>query len=586
MTATATSSAELTDEQLELVAAKAEELKLSPEVAAYLLTRGIAWPTCVPDVKTPEPREVPGALFDGERVDRVLRVCMALRHIKGRHAGRPLELDAWQVAYVIAPVFGWVAPNVDGKLVRIVRKLWCEVPRKNGKSTLCSALGLYLLAADGEQGAEVYAAAAAKPQARLVFDPSRIMAERSPSLSKHVLPLRDRIVHTSTASYFAVLSADADLQHGLNVHGGVVDEVHVHKSRDLIDVLETGTGSREQPLLALITTADDGAPGTIYDEHRRLVEQLARGVLVDSSVFGVVWQAPEGADPFAESTQRAANPGYGVSVQADYLRTQAESARNSPAKLNTYLRLHLNRRTKQDRRWMTLKLWDDSAGPLEPRQLEASLAGLPCFGGLDLASTSDLAALCWDFPHEDGTHDALWRFWAPEAKLSDLDERTAGNASRWVADGFLILTPGAVTDYKSVRAQIGADRQAFDVQALAFDRWNASQLVVDLEDEDGFDPTGKSRGPALVGMGQGFVSMGSPMAELLRLVTTKSYRHAGNPVQRWMVDNLAVKSDPTGAVKPDKSKSADKIDGVPAAAMALDQATRAKPKRPKRAAGF
>lgn len=579
---TATSSGELTEEQLAEALAKADELGFSPEVAVFMAERGIAWPTCPPLIRTPEPRDAPGAVFDPDAVDRVLSVFSKLRHIKGRYAGRPLALDPWQIAYVIAPVFGWLAPNDSGRLVRIIRKVWVEVPRKNGKSTLCSGLALYLLAADGEQGAEVYAAAASKPQARLVFDPSRIMAERSPALLKRVQPLRDRIIHPSSASFFGVLSADADLQHGLNVHGGVVDEVHVHKSRDLIDVIETGTGSRDQPLLALITTADDGAPGTIYDETRRYVEQLARGVFTDPTVFGVVWAAPDDADPFAEESWKAANPGYGVSVRPDYIAAQAASAAASPAKLNTFLRLHLNRRTKQDRRWMTLDTWDASAGVVR----EHDLAGRECFGGLDLASTSDLAALCWDFPDREDGHDALWRFWAPEAKLSDLDERTAGAASVWVREGWLKLTPGAVTDYKAIRAQIGADRQAFEVRSLAFDRWNASQLVVDLEDEDGFDPTGKGRGPGLVGMGQGFVSMGSPMAELLRLVMEKRYRHGGNPVMRWMIDNLAVKSDPTGAVKPDKSKSADKIDGVPAAAMALDQATRSQPKRPKRAAGF
>lgn len=539
------------------------DLLLSEEVAWYLDSRGIPWPDCPPAIKTPEPDELRGAVFDPSRVDRVLASFSRLRHTQGKWAGRPLKPDPWQVAYIHAPVFGWVRPNDDGELVRVIRRAYIEVPRKNGKTTTAGGIATFLVAADGEQGAQVYAVASGRDQARFCFDPIKAIAQRSPALKPYVRVLASRIVHNPSGSYFAVVSKVADLLHGANIHGAIIDELHVHKTPDLVEAVETGTGSRTQPLIVIITTADDGRRTTIYARRREYVEQLARRALTDPTVYGVVWCADENDDPFAESTWRKANPGFGVSPSREYLAQAAHEAKSSPADLAKFLRLHLGRRTKQETRYYDMAAWDTNASIVD----ESQMAGRRAFGGLDLASTSDLLALAWVFPSDDGTYDALWRLWTPEDNVPALDKRTAGLASTWVRQGHLTTTPGNVADYGFVREQIARDLDTFAVTEVGYDPWNATQLVNDLV----------SDGAPMVAVRQGYGTLSAPTKELQRLVLEGSaerpvLRHGGNPAVRWQVDNVAVAMDAAGNVKPDKAKSGDKIDAVAAVIMALSRA--------------
>lgn len=540
-------------------AAELERLKLSAEVAWYLVSRGIPLPDCPPHWKTPEAGEVlPEARFDPDRVDKVLRAFAVLRHTKGKWAGQPLKPDPWQVAYIIAPVFGWVRYDEDaGRWVRVVRALYGDVPRKNGKSTILGGIGIYLTAADGEPGAEVVAAATTKDQARFVFAPVKTMVEKAPALKGHLKALADKIVHPASGSYFQVISSVADAQHGANLHGAIIDELHVHKTPDMVETIETGTGSRDEPLLAIITTADDGRPESIYARWRNRIEQLARRVIKDPSTYGVVWCATEEDDPFSEATQRKANPGYGISPTRQYLASAALKAKDSPADLSAYLRLHLGIRTKQRTAYLSIEQWDATAGMIVDEQLK----GRRCHGGLDLSSVEDITALCWDFPGEDDTHDVIWRFWLPEAKRKAISKRTAGASEVWIRNKFLTLTDGDVIDNDVIYAQIDADAQIYEVATLGFDRWGTSDLVRRLVES----------GMECVPIGQGYGSISAPTKELKRLTLSKRYRHGGNPVMRWMVDNLAVRMDPSGNVKPDKDQSGDKIDGVAAAVNALKE---------------
>jgi phage terminase large subunit-like protein len=536
-----------------------ERLKLSPEVAWYLLSRSIPLPDCPPLIKTPEPGELgmPGVRFDPERVDKVVKSFGLLRHTKGKWSGAPLRPDPWQVAYILAPTFGWVRWDEDAeRFVRVIRELYVDIPRKNGKSTLLGGIAIYMTAADGESGAEVIAAATTTAQAGFVFAPVKAMCDKAPALKGHLKAYAGKIVHPASSSYFQAISSVADAQHGANIHCAVIDELHVHKSPDLVDTLETGTGSRDQPLVAAITTADDGRPGTIYERKRKRVEQLAARLLTDATTYGVVFAAEADDDPFAEATMRKANPGFGISPTRAYLVKEAAKAKDSPADLAKYQRLHLGLRTKQETRYLQLGPWDETAGMVD----ELKLAGKACHGGLDLASVNDITALCWDFPDGD-RHEAIWRFWLPEDRLIDLNRRTAGNAADWVKQGFLRTTPGNVIDNDFIVAAILKDADRFDVQTLGYDRWGATDVVRRLTDE----------GVTCVPIGQGYSSLSSPLKELLRLVLAGRYQHGGNPVMRWMVDNLAVRMDPAGNVKPDKATAADKIDGVAAAVNALKE---------------
>jgi phage terminase large subunit-like protein len=289
---------------------------------------------------------------------------------------------------------------------------------------------------------------------------------------------------------------------------------------------------------------------------------LARGVLKDPTTYGVVFAAEPTDDPFVESTWKKCNPGYGISPTKRFMASAAKKAEDSPAELASFQRLHLGLRTKQETRYLDLAAWDNNASIVDPLRLK----GHECFGGLDLGSTSDLTALCWVFPDEDA-FDVLLRCWTPEDALEHLDGRTAGAASGWVKQGWLSTTPGNVTDYDFIKAQIARDRDEFIVNEVAYDRWNATQLVNDLT----------SDGAPMLTMGQGFASMSAPTKDLQRmlLVGTPEHpiiRHGGNPALRWMVDNFAVAMDPAGNVKPDKANAGDKIDGVVALIMALSRA--------------
>ena len=544
-----------------------KRLKLSREVAWFLLSRGYDLPDHPPLIKTPEGSRKPGAVFDPARVDRVIAAFGQLRHTKGRWAGTPIIPDAWQVAYFLAPVFGWVHFDDElGDYVRVVREAYMDVPRKNGKSTMSGGIGIYLTGADREPGAEVVAAASTRDQAGFVFQPIKNLVERAPALRGKFIARTGKILHPRSGSYFQVISSAADAQHGANLHGAIIDELHIHKTPDLVETLETGTGSRDQPLVVYITTADDGKPNTIYSRKRRYVEQLASNVFQDPGFFGVVFGVPDTADPFKPRNWAIANPGYPISPTHAYLESAAKKAKNSPAELAKFKRLHLGVREKQNVTYINMKKWDANAGP---KFHAGELAGRYAYGGLDLGSVSDLTALCWLFPFTNGRigYDVKWHFWTPEDNLDALDKRTANAASGWVQDGWLTLTPGEVTDYEFIEQQIIEDMTTYQVATVGFDYWNATQVANNLLDE----------GVPLVETRQGYKTMSPAMKEIQRLIMmgrrgAPRLRHGGNPVMRWMTDNLAVTFDPAGNVKPDKAKAADKIDGWSALANAMSEA--------------
>lgn len=540
-----------------------QRLKISNEVAWYMVTRGFEFPEHPPMIKTPEPGElVPEAMFSAEAVDKVIAAFKVLRHTKGKWAGQALIPDGWQVAYILAPIFGWLQENEDGRWVRVISTGFVDVPRKNGKSTTCGGIGIYLTGADGEPGAEVVAAASTRDQAGFVFAPIKALVDKAPGLKGKFISRTGKILHPKSGSYFQVISSAADAQHGANLHGAIIDELHIHKTPDLVKTLETGTGSRDQPLVMMITTADDGKPDTIYAQKRKYVERLEKRVFDDPSTYGVVFALPRTADPLDPENWPIANPGFPISPTRAYLVKAAKLAKNSPAEMAEFKRLHCGMRTKQTTAYIDLQEWDDNAGA---RIFEASMMGREAYGGLDLGSVSDLTALVWLFPHPDRPgFDMIFRFWTPEDNLPALDERTSKAASLWVEQGWLTTTPGNVTDYDFIKAQILDDMDMFDVASIGLDRWNATHLANQLLDH----------GVPLVEVGQGYQSMSPALKEIKRLTKVGSVgderlHHGGNPVMKWMVDNLAVAIDPAGNVKPDKKNAADKIDGVSATCNAM-----------------
>lgn len=520
--------------------------------------------------------EAPGAYFDVERVRKALKGLASFRHTKGRWAGKPLKLgqglDPWQVVWFIAPVFGWVFfdEEVD-QVVRVVRTVWFEVPRKAGKSTIASGVANLLLLSDGEIGAEVYAAAGDKMQARRVFDDAKKMLLTSPYARRRVRALADVVADDKRGGIFRVLSKIAEAAHGLNVSGAAIDEIHVHKSRHLIDAIETGTGARTQPLIVFLTTADEAAEGTIYDEKHSYTEKVANRVVLDPSHFGVIWAADAKDDPFAESTWRKANPGLGTSPSVSYLRKEAEKARTTPSYFPTFCRLHLNRRMRDEARAIDLNQWDACGGIVDL----ALLKGRKAWGGFDLSAVSDLTAwwLAVDSPAEGVELEMFWRYFVPEDAVDDLERKLQVPLSTWIGEGWITATEGNVIDYAAVRDAALEDAGVVKLQRISYDRMFAGQMVQEIDEA-------LRGGVQVVPVAQTYVGQSPSIKEIWRLLGKTEagqeagrMRHGGDPVTRWMASVVETTSDGQDnyrLVKPVRGKSQARIDGIAAMTTGLD----------------
>ncbi|MGW2425054.1 terminase large subunit [Streptomyces sp. NPDC001709] len=505
-----------------------------------------------------------GAYFDVPTARRAIAAIESMKHTKGRWGGTPLKLAPWQKVWIIAPIFGWLWFDPElGRAVRVARTVWIEVPRKAGKSTLSSGIGLVLLLADREIGAEVYAAAGSLPQAERVFDDAKRMALTSRAIRGRVEVLRGLIRVPRTGGVFRALSKIAETAHGLNVSGAIVDEVHVHKRRDLIDAIETGTGARDQPLVVFITTADEGTEGSIYDEKHTYTRRCADNVISDPGHYGVIWAAEEGDDPYTEETWRKANPGLGVSPSLAYMRREANKAKSTPSYFPTFCRLSLNRRMRSSSRWLPLPVWDANAGAVDEQRFRYRRA----WGGVDLSAVSDLSA--WVLAVESrkpGVElELISRFWLPEERLDELEAQLQVPLKQWAADGLLTLTEGDAIDYGAIERQIIADCRRLDVQRISYDRMFAGQLVQRIEQ--------KTRGVDVVPVAQTYLGMSPGSKELERLLREGRIHHGGNPILRWNASVVEVYRDGNDnlrPVKPDRGKSSARIDGIAATVMALD----------------
>lgn len=497
------------------------------------------------------PRKKAGAFyFDKEAADRICNFFeKVLVHVKGEWDSQPFLLEKWQKKH-LRDLFGW--KRADG--TRKYRRCFWTVAKKNGKSAIGSGIAIYLTCADGEPGAEVFSAAADKPQAAIVFNTARQMVERSAELSKRLATFRYSIVHHESASFYRVLSSDAKTKHGLNVHGCIFDELHTQPNRELWDTLVAGGSARRQPMVIAFTTAG-------FDKHSIWYEQLeyARkvrdGIIKDDTFLPVIYEAEEGDAWDSVKTWRKSNPNLGVSKKLEYMREECARAKESPAYENTFRRLETNMQTEQSVRWMPMDKWDKCATPVDAE----ALRGADCFVGMDLASTQDITAVVLVFPCDDGTVDVLPRFFIPEEGMRKRSKRDRVPYEMWVDQGYMFATTGNVTDYAFLRDQLKKDAKQFNIVEVAYDTWNSSQLCTQLMD-DNFP---------MVQFGQGFKAMNAPTKELLKLVLEQKINHGGHPVLRWMASNVSVKSDPAGNLRPDKAKSTEKIDGQVALIMAL-----------------
>ncbi|MCD8209132.1 MAG: terminase large subunit, partial [Bacteroidales bacterium] len=417
---------------------------------------------------------------------------------------------------------------------------------------------------DGEPSAEVYGAAADRQQASIVFDVANRMVQMSPALSRRskILTANKRIINHANNGFYQVLSAEVGTKHGLNVSGLVLDEVHVQPNRKLYDVLTQGSGdAREQPLYFLITTAGTDTNSICYELHQKALD-IIEGRKNDSTFYPVIYGADKDDDWTDPKVWKKANPSLGYTISIDKVKAACESAKQNPGEENSFRQLRLDQWVKQAVRWMPMDKWDACAFPVDEDELE----GRVCYGGLDLSQTTDITAFVLVFPPRDENEKyiILPFFWIPEENVDLRVKRDHVPYDVWKRQGILQTTEGNVIHYAYIEKFIQRLGERFNIREIAFDRWGAVQMVQNLE-EMGF---------TVVPFGQGFKDMSPPTKELMKLTLEQKIAHGGNPVLRWMMDNVFIRTDPAGNIKMDKEKSTEKIDGAVATVMALDRAIR------------
>ena len=495
-------------------------------------------------------------VFDPELAERPCRFIELLPHIKGKWAreGRLIELEDWQ-CFILTTVFGWVHHETR---LRRFREGYVEVPRKNAKSTLSSGLALYMLSADGEQGAEVYSAATTRDQARIVFDDSKAMADRVPDLRTYlgVVVLQHSITVAATSSKYTPLAAEGSTLDGLNVHFAVIDELHAHKTRAVYDVIDTARGAREQSLLWNITTAGTDRSGICY-ERRTHATKVLDGVITDPALFGIIYTIDDADDPFQPSSWAKANPNWGKSVLEDDMVAAARKAEAMPSSLANFLTKRLNVWVNGESAWMDMRAWERCAQP--GLSLDDVPEGTPVWMGLDLAQKRDFAALVAVF-QQDGKWHVCTRLY-----LNELAVQESGNAhlSGWARQGYVQVTDGDITDFEVVAEDMRAICRKCDVQEIAFDPALSMYFATKLIEE----------GLPLVEITQRALFFTPPLIQVENLVHERKLVHNANPVMNWMVSNLVVKVSKFNELRaPTKERPENKIDGPIAMLMALGRA--------------
>lgn len=497
--------------------------------------------------------------YDKKSADYAVNFIECLSHTKGTWARKKFELLEWQER-IIRDLFGVLKANG----YRQFNTAYIEIPKKNGKSELAAAIALLLTCGDGEERAEVYGCAADRQQASIVFEVAADMVRMCPALNRRVkiLASQKRIIFTPTNSFYQVLSAEAYSKHGFNIHGVVFDELHTQPNRKLFDVMTKGSGdARMQPLYFLITTAGTDTHSICYEQHQK-AKDILEGRKHDPTFYPVIYGAEDDEDWTDPAVWRKANPSLGETIGIDKVVAACNSAKENPGEENSFRQLRLNQWVKQSIRWMPMQKWDLCKFPVSEKLLE----GRTCYGGLDLSSTTDITAFVLVFPPEDEEDKfmILPYFWLPEETLDLRVRRDHVPYDIWQRQGFLHTTEGNVVHYGFIENFIDELGQRFHIKEIAFDRWGAVQMSQNLE----------GLGFTMVQFGQGYKDMSPPTKELMRLVLNQQIAHGGHPVLRWNMDNIFIKTDPAGNIKPDKEKSTEKIDGAVALIMALDRAIR------------
>lgn len=521
-----------------------------------------------------------GLKWDDAAAAHALHFFRYLRLSEGAFDGQPFRLEPWQ-AFIVGSLFGWKGP--DG--YRRFRTAYVEIGKGNGKSPLAAGIGLYAMLADGEAGAEVYSAATTREQASILFRDAKNMISASPDLKRRLAVAQAAITHAQSRSVFKPVSSEHKGLDGKRVHVALVDELHEHPTALVVDKMRAGTKGRRQALIFEITNSGHDRQSVCWQHHEYSVDVLL-GKRTNDSWFAFVCgldpcpvhQAEGKTQPVSGCGEcddwrnpdvwTKANPNLGVSVTEKYLREQVEEAEGMPSKEGLTKRLNFCWWSETETAWLPADLWARGASPaIDP----ASLAGLPCYGGLDLASKVALAAFVLAFPdHPDhGQTTLLAWHWMPRASAEARSIADGVPYLQWAERGLIKLTPGDVIDQDTIEQDIKDLSDIYDIKDVAFDPWNAAQITTHLSDH----------GIKVVEFRQSIYNFNEPTKLFEALLKDGKLCHGGNPVLDWQAGNVAVITDRSGNVRPVKPEhgSPKKVDGIVAAVMALGRSMLAGP---------
>lgn len=467
------------------------------------------------------------------------------RHYKGSVAGKPITPELWQ-CFIQGCVFGWKRKS-DNK--RRFREVYEQIGKKNGKSTDAASTALYLLTVDGEPGAEIYAAATTRDQAKVIFETARQMVRKSPELQQYINILTNNMNVPLTASKFEPVSSEAGTLDGKDVYAGFIDELHAHKNREVYDIIKGGTAARTQPLIWVVTTAGYIVNGICRERYDYAIKVL-EGVIEDDSLFAYIAQPDEGDDILAPENWIKANPNLGVSVNVEDLKIKAKQAREIPSAYNTFACKHMNLWVSSSEKWMRMDKWDKSGVGTFP-----VLKHQRCYCGVDLSAKIDLTSVSFVFPLKNGYYAVKQHSFIPEQTVLEREHKDNVPYSAWIKNGYLTAIPGEVIEQRWVEEYIMEQAKKYKIVEICYDPWSATEFAQHMENE----------GFTCVEVRQGYQSLSEPMKDVERLVIAGKLIHFNDPLLKFAISNVVATKDPAGNIKPDKSKTTQRID--PASAM-------------------
>jgi phage terminase large subunit-like protein len=498
--------------------------------------------------------------FDVERANRFLRFGEQLKHYRGEWAGQFIRWEPYQV-FRLGSLFGWVHCETE---YRRFRHAYNELPRKNGKSLEDAVVAVYVTFFDGEPGAEGYCAATKKDQARIVFGDAKQLVISS-GLKTRIAVLKSNLYQEVSASKLEPLGADEDSLDGLNAHFISLDEIHKYKTRGTIDVLETSTSARRQPVIFKITTAGDDLASPCGREHIYACEILDR-TRVDETYFAFIAHADPEDDWTLDTTARKANPNYGVSVNPDDLRQKVTKALGITGAAAAYKQKHLNLWVNTLQPWLSTDGWRQGQTTWAPDLLR----GAECYVGIDLAAKLDLTAMLALFPPTPTRprwYARRW-VWTPADTLQERARRDRAQYVEWAEAKYLIAVPGTRVDHQVIRDALAALRDEATILRVGFDPWHADQLITQLTRDDGFDTD------QILEVSQTYAGMSSGCLALEAAVLAGEMDTEGDPLMLWCAGNVVVQRDGKDNIYPVKKRSRGRIDPIVALAIAWNLAIR------------